>query len=65
MLLTYIVVTYSRVKEPDEYPTALNGFLYSLLRVTKPQRRALALSILKQFDEHAVSVILFIHFHFR
>ncbi|XP_077287915.1 nipped-B cohesin loading factor isoform X2 [Arctopsyche grandis] len=42
-----------RIKEPDEYPTALNGFLYSLLRSTKPQRRALALSMLKHFDEHA------------
>ncbi|XP_068082252.1 nipped-B-like protein isoform X2 [Anabrus simplex] len=34
-----------------EFPGALNGFLYSILRSTKQQRRALVLSILKQFDE--------------
>lgn len=38
-----------------EPPGALNGFLYSILRSTKQQRRALALSILKQFDEQVVS----------
>lgn len=42
-----------RLKE-GEMPAALNGFLYSILR-TKQQRRALALSILKQFDEQVVS----------
>ncbi|KAJ2952749.1 hypothetical protein O0L34_g7104 [Tuta absoluta] len=40
-----------RKKEQDELPTALNGFLYSLLRNTRPQRRALVLSLLKQFDD--------------
>lgn len=39
------------VKEKGEAPTALNGFLYTLLRSTKPQRRALVQSIIKQFDE--------------
>ena len=39
-----------RLKE-GEHPSALNGFLYSLLRATKQQRRALVLSMLKQFDE--------------
>ncbi|XP_063234204.1 nipped-B-like protein isoform X2 [Bacillus rossius redtenbacheri] len=39
-----------RVKE-GETPGALNGFLYSILRSTKQQRRALVLSILKQFDD--------------
>jgi len=34
-----------------ELPTALNGFMYSILRSTKQQRRAIVLSVLKQFDE--------------
>lgn len=42
-----------RLKE-GEMPASLNGFLYSILR-TKQQRRALVLSILKQFDEQVVS----------
>lgn len=42
-----------RVKE-SELPTALNGFLYSILR-SKQNRRALTMSILKQFDEQVVS----------
>ena len=41
-----------RLKE-GEPPSALNGFLYSLLRGTKQQRRALVLSMLKQFDENS------------
>lgn len=39
-----------RLKD-GEHPVALNGFLYTLLRGTKQQRRALVLSMLKQFDE--------------
>lgn len=39
------------VKEKDEQPSALNGFLYTLLRHIKPQRRALVQGIIKQFDE--------------
>lgn len=35
----------------DEPPTALNGFVYSLLRNTKPNRRALVGSMTKQFDD--------------
>ena len=42
-----------RIVEGEPLPTALNGFLYSILRSTKQQRRALVLSILKQFDEQA------------
>lgn len=49
------IVRGFRTKE-GELPAALNGFLYSILR-TKQQRRALVLSILKQFDEQVVSVI--------
>ncbi|XP_033210701.1 nipped-B-like protein [Belonocnema kinseyi] len=41
-----------RTKE-GEYPSALNGFLYTILRNTKQQRRAIVLSFLKQFDETA------------
>ncbi|GLH15037.1 hypothetical protein R5R35_008246 [Gryllus longicercus] len=44
------IVRGYRTRE-GEYPGALNGFLYSILRSTKQQRRALVLSILKQFDE--------------
>ncbi|GBP81715.1 Nipped-B protein [Eumeta japonica] len=40
-----------RKKDQDELPSALNGFLYSLLRNTRPQRRALVLSLLKHFDD--------------
>lgn len=46
-----------RKKELDDLPTALNGFLYSLLRNTRPQRRALVLSLLKQFDDVSVRII--------
>ncbi|PNF24471.1 Nipped-B-like protein [Cryptotermes secundus] len=44
------IVRGYRVRE-GEFPGALNGFLYSILRNTKQQRRALVLSVLKQFDE--------------
>ncbi|KAK9497633.1 hypothetical protein O3M35_004324 [Rhynocoris fuscipes] len=44
------VVRGFRVKEGEPLPSALNGFLYSILR-TKQQRRALVLSILKQFED--------------
>merc|ERR1719342_1903308 len=39
-----------RTKE-GELPTALNGFLYSCLRSTKAQRRAILLNLLKQFED--------------
>lgn len=44
------------VKEKGEQPTAMNGFLYTLLRCTKPQRRALVQSVTKQFDEHRTTL---------
>lgn len=47
-----------RKKDQDELPTSLNGFLYSLLRNTRPQRRALVLSLLKQFDDVSVSIFI-------
>lgn len=49
------IVRGSRIKEQGEYPTALNGYLYSLLRSSRQQRRALVLNMLKQFDEQVVS----------
>jgi len=50
------IVRGYRVRE-GEFPGALNGFLYSILRNTKQQRRALVLSVLKQFDEQVVSYV--------
>ena len=51
------IVRGYRVRE-GEFPGALNGFLYSILRNTKQQRRALVLSVLKQFDEQVVSYVM-------
>ncbi|XP_050100628.1 nipped-B protein isoform X2 [Anopheles aquasalis] len=45
-----------RVKDPQEPPAAMNSFLYTLLRGTKPQRRALIQSITKQFDDGKTSL---------
>jgi cohesin loading factor subunit SCC2 len=43
---------YKLPKEKNEEPpSALNGFVYSLLRSTKPNRRALVGSMTKQFDD--------------
>lgn len=50
----HVPVRGFRHLEGEPLPSALNGFLYSILRSTKQQRRALVLSILKQFDEQAV-----------
>lgn len=47
------VVRGFMIKEKGEQPTALNSFLYTLLRTTKPQRRALVQAIIKQFDDRA------------
>ncbi|KZC07974.1 PREDICTED: nipped-B-like protein [Dufourea novaeangliae] len=52
LLQNDITVRGMRVKE-GEFPGALNGFLYTILRNTKQQRRAIVLSFLKQFDESA------------
>ncbi|XP_072393870.1 nipped-B-like protein [Diabrotica undecimpunctata] len=45
------VVRGFKIKEKEEYPVALNGHLYSLLRGSRQQRRALILFSLKQFEE--------------
>ncbi|XP_017893232.1 nipped-B-like protein B [Ceratina calcarata] len=52
ILQNEITVRGMRVKD-GEFPSALNGFLYTILRNTKQQRRAIVLSFLKQFDESA------------
>ncbi|KAF7993051.1 hypothetical protein HCN44_005832 [Aphidius gifuensis] len=49
-----IIVRGMKTKD-GEIPSALNGFLYTILRNTKQQRRAIVLSFLKQFDETAKS----------
>ena len=46
----------SRCKD-GELPAALNGFLYSILKNTKAQRRGILTSLLKQFEEHAVCLL--------
>ena len=46
----------SRCKD-GELPTALNGFLYSILKNTKAQRRGILTSLLKQFEEPAVCLL--------
>lgn len=43
-------------RNKDELPSAHNSFLYTLLRNVKPQRRALATAILKQFDEQKTTL---------
>ncbi|XP_058822555.1 nipped-B protein isoform X2 [Topomyia yanbarensis] len=50
------IVRGYRIKDPQEPPSAMNGFLYTLLRNTKPQRRALVQSITKQFDDGKISL---------
>ena len=44
-----------RVKNEGELPSAMNGYLYSIMRNTKSQRRAILMNLLKQFDETSVS----------
>ncbi|XP_031343014.1 nipped-B-like protein A [Photinus pyralis] len=47
----------------DEHPVALNGFLYSIIRHSRQQRRALVKNMLKQFDEELhvpLSFLLFL-----
>lgn len=51
------IVRGFRVAEKGEYPSALNGYLYSILRSVRQQRRALVLNILKQFDDQAVILV--------
>ena len=48
------VVRGIRRRDENELPSALNGFLYSILKNTKAQRRGILTSLLKQFDDTAV-----------
>ena len=48
------IVRGIRTQREGELPTALNGFLYSILKNTKAQRRGILTSLLKQFDDSAV-----------
>lgn len=57
ILQTSEIVRGFRVAEKGEYPSALNGYLYSILRSVRQQRRALLLNILKQFDDQAVRIL--------
>lgn len=52
------IVRGYRMPKPgtEEPPTASNGFVYSLLRNTKPTRRALIQSITKQFDDERATL---------
>lgn len=50
-----IVRGYSK-RNKAELPTAHNSFLYTLLRGVKPQRRALAQGIIKQFDDQKTTL---------
>lgn len=58
------VIRGYRMPKPgvEEPPTASNGFVYSLLRSTKPNRRALIQSMTKQFDDQkaTLSFMLFL-----
>lgn len=47
---------YLRKRGQDQATTAQNDFLYTLLRTTKPQRRALVQTVTKQFDDQKTSL---------
>ncbi|CAG0918991.1 unnamed protein product [Notodromas monacha] len=47
-----------RKSQDGSQSVALTGFVYSLLRSTKSQRRAIATTFLKQFDEKEVDALL-------
>ena len=51
------IVRGFRVKQEGEAPSALNGFLYSILKSTKAQRRGILTSLLKQFDDTSVETL--------
>ena len=49
-----VVVRGYRVIKEGDLPSAMNGYLYSILKNTKAQRRGILMSLLKQFDESSV-----------
>ena len=54
-----VIVRGSRVVNEGEPPTAMNGYLYSIMKNTKTQRRGILMSLLKQFDESSVRNLFF------
>ena len=50
-----IVVRGYRVVKEGDLPSAMNGYLYSIMKNTKSQRRAILMMLLKQFDDTSVS----------
>lgn len=46
-----------RINKDGDIPVALHGFLYSIMKSTKQQRRAILTSLLKQFDDSSVILI--------
>ena len=55
LVLTKSLVLRGFRETKGEIPAALNGFLYSCLRSTKAQRRAILVNLLRQFDVATVS----------
>lgn len=47
-----------RVANDGDLPSAMNGYLYSIMKTNKSQRRAILTHLLKQFDESSVSRFL-------
>ena len=52
-----VVVRGYRIVKEGDLPSAMNGYLYSILKNTKSQRRGILMSLLKQFDESSVSLV--------
>ena len=52
-----IITRGYRVKKDDDLPSAMNGYLYSIMKNTKTQRRGILMSLLKQFDESSVRLL--------
>ena len=50
-----IAVRGYRVVKEGDLPSAMNGYLYSIMKNTKAQRRGILVNLLKQFDESSVS----------
>ncbi len=53
------VVRGCKIAKQGEIPTALNGFLYSIMKTTKSQRRSILNNLLKQFDDTAVRICFY------
>ena len=49
-----VVVRGYRIVKEGDLPSAMNGYLYSIMKNTKSQRRGILMSLLKQFDDYSV-----------